>query len=206
MTVEAKGIRGIEQSTGCEQSTHVAQGGRFATNANHRTCRAAAATSIWHALMTTLPPPIPRQETSDGDHLRLIAVFHYVFAGFAVLGLGFLFVHYTIMSTVFDNPEMWKNAKGTPPPPQFFAAFKWFYLFFGVIVVLGGVANLVSARCIQKRRGRMFSLVVAGISCLQIPFGTALGVFTFIVLLRESVRGLYAQSERDAAAAGGTLR
>jgi hypothetical protein len=38
----------------------------------------------------------------------------------------------------------------------------------------------------------MFSLVVTGITCLSFPFGTALGVFTIIVLTRGSVRQLYA--------------
>ncbi len=31
----------------------------------------------------------------------------------------------------------------------------------------------------------MFSIVVAGLDCFQIPFGTALGVFTIIVLSRK---------------------
>jgi hypothetical protein len=37
----------------------------------------------------------------------------------------------------------------------------------------------------------MFSIVVAGVNCLQIPFGTALGVFTMMVLLRDTVRQSY---------------
>ncbi len=145
--------------------------------------------------MDALPPPIPRLETKDGEHLRLIAVFHYVLAGLSVAGLGFLVVHRLFMNLFFANPEMWKDAKGGPPPEAFFAILAWFYLFFGALIVLAGVANLVSARCIQKRRWRTFSLVVAGINCMQVPFGTALGVFTFIVLLRDSVRGLYARTE-----------
>ena len=37
----------------------------------------------------------------------------------------------------------------------------------------------------------MFSLVVAGLNCMGFPFATVLGVFTFLVLLRESVVELY---------------
>ncbi|MCX6922874.1 MAG: hypothetical protein NT154_06635 [Verrucomicrobia bacterium] len=37
----------------------------------------------------------------------------------------------------------------------------------------------------------MFSLMIGGLNCLQIPFGSALGVFTIIVLSRDSVRDLY---------------
>ena len=38
--------------------------------------------------------------------------------------------------------------------------------------------------------------MVAGIDCIQIPFDTALGVLTIIVLIRDSVRETYAQSAR----------
>ena len=37
----------------------------------------------------------------------------------------------------------------------------------------------------------MFSLVVAALDCMGFPFATVLGVFTFIVLLRDSVAELY---------------
>jgi hypothetical protein len=34
-------------------------------------------------------------------------------------------------------------------------------------------------------------MVVAGINCLHIPLGIVLGVFTIIILVRDSVRELY---------------
>ena len=37
-------------------------------------------------------------------------------------------------------------------------------------------------------------MVIAGISCLFVPYGTILGVFTFIVLQRSSVEKLFEQS------------
>ncbi len=40
----------------------------------------------------------------------------------------------------------------------------------------------------RKRKHRIFSFVVAGVNCLQFPFGTALGIFTFIVLSRVGVK------------------
>jgi len=59
-------------------------------------------------------------------------------------------------------------------------------------IVLAGFTNLISGFFILQRRGRLFSLIVAGFNCLCFPFGTVLGVFTFIVLLRESVAEAYA--------------
>jgi hypothetical protein len=132
------------------------------------------------------------QRKVDADHLRLLAIFHFVVAGLAIVGLGFLLLHYTLMHAVIANPEMWKNQKGGgPPPEQFFAMFKWFYLFFGTLLVAGGLGNLISGVFIRKKKNRIFSLAVAGINCVQFPFGTVLGVFTFLVLLRDSVREIY---------------
>jgi hypothetical protein len=34
---------------------------------------------------------------------------------------------------------------------------------------------------------------VAGLNCIQIPLGTALGVFTIMVLTRDSVEAVYQQ-------------
>ena len=77
------------------------------------------------------------------------------------------------------------------PPEQIFAIFKWFYLAGAVWFVISGVLNLISGLCLRARKGRTFSLVVAGINCLHIPLGTVLGVFTITVLMRDSVRELY---------------
>jgi len=50
---------------------------------------------------------------------------------------------------------------------------------------------VLSGFFLLKKRNRGFSLIIGGLNCLQIPFGTALGVFTIIVLSRDSVRQMY---------------
>jgi hypothetical protein len=101
-------------------------------------------------------------------------------------------VHYTMMNAFMNNPNLWKNQKNLDfDPAQFFNAFKWFYPFMGSIILLGGIGNLFSGFFIRARRHRIFSLIVAGVDCLQFPFGTVLGIFTFVVLLRDSVREVY---------------
>src|SRR5438034_237975 len=49
-------------------------------------------------------------------------------------------------------------------------------------------------RELRDRRGYLFCLVMAGIACLFQPFGMILGVFTFIVLLRPSVKTLFGRA------------
>ena len=46
-------------------------------------------------------------------------------------------------------------------------------------------------RGLAQRKRYMFCLVVACVECLFMPFGTVLGVFTIIVLSRDSVKALF---------------
>jgi ABC-type phosphate transport system permease subunit len=141
-----------------------------------------------------LPPmaPLPRdQRNIDTDHLNLLSIFHFVVAGLALLGILFLFAHFEFMHYIFTNPEVWQNQKGGPPPQQIFSVLIVFYIIGGIFFVVSAILNVLSGLFLHARRNRTFSLVVAGINCLQMPFGTVLGVFTTIVLLRPSVRELY---------------
>jgi hypothetical protein len=142
--------------------------------------------------MTNPLPPIPRdQRKIDADHLNLLAIFHFIGAGLAVLGILFLAGHFALMHMVFANPKFMENQKQPVPPAQVFAILKWFYLAGAVWFVTSGVLNLISGLCLRARKGRTFSQVVAGINCLHLPLGTVLGVFTIVVLSRESVREAY---------------
>jgi len=141
--------------------------------------------------METPPPVTEDQRRKDNEHLGLLAVFHFVVSGLAVLGIAFLLVHYQLMSSIFAHPERWQGAHGPGPPKAILDLFAWFYLVMGVMFASACLANLLSGIFLRQRKYRMFSLIVAGLDCVQIPVGTALGVFTIIVLLRDSVRLQY---------------
>lgn len=53
------------------------------------------------------------------------------------------------------------------------------------------MCTFISGRCLARRRNRLFSFVMAAFLCMFMPFGTVLGIFTIIVLSRESVKRLY---------------
>ena len=51
-------------------------------------------------------PPLPRdQRKIDADHLNLLAIFHFVGAGLALLGIAFLVTHYAFMHAMLTNPK-----------------------------------------------------------------------------------------------------
>jgi hypothetical protein len=141
--------------------------------------------------MNELQPLLRDQRKVDADHLRLLGILHFVGAGLSLLGLGLLLAHYALMHAVFTNPKMLELQKQGPPPAEIFTVLKWFYLagavWFGSSVIL----NAISGYGLLIRQGRTFSVAVAAINCLHIPLGTVLGVFTLVVLLRDSVREQY---------------
>lgn len=132
----------------------------------------------------------------DRDHLRLLTIFHYVFAGLGVCGLSFVALHYTMMHTVMSM----EHAKGRhdAPPEAFMDIFVWLYVVMAAACFVGMALNIMSARFLKARRNRTFCMVVAGLNVLQVPFGTLLGVFTLLVLARDSVRQAFGGEERAA--------
>lgn len=126
----------------------------------------------------------------DEEQLRLLSIFHYIVAGLAGLMACFPFIHLTLGLAIVFAPQEF-DAGGQAPP----AWFGWlFVIVAGVCIVLGWtLAGLIFAtgRCLAKRRRQMFCLVMAGVECLFMPLGTVLGVFTIIVLMRESVKQLF---------------
>jgi heme/copper-type cytochrome/quinol oxidase subunit 3 len=124
---------------------------------------------------------------NDREHLRLLSIFHFVNTGLAGFGLLFTAFHYAMMSRVFANPAMW-HGHPNPPPQGFFDMFIWLYVFMAVMMLVGGSLNLMVALRLRQRRSRMLCQIVSGLNCLQMPLGTLLGVFTLLVLGRDSVR------------------
>jgi hypothetical protein len=135
-------------------------------------------------------PPFDR----DASHLKTLAICHYVYGGITMAFSCIFIVHIVLGIVMLNNPAMMNNASSAsrPPPPEWFG---WIFVGAGsCAIVLGwtlGILNIYSGRCIMARRSRTFTLVIAGIDCLSVPLGTTLGVFTFVVLLRDSVRWLY---------------
>ncbi len=54
-----------------------------------------------------------------------------------------------------------------------------------------GLMFLLNGFLLNKNRAKVVSLIIAGFQCLYVPLGTILGICTFIVLNKESVRELY---------------
>ena len=126
--------------------------------------------------------------TEDEKHLDLLTVFHFVVAGLTALFACFPLIHVAVgFAMIFGKFD------GTNPPP---ALFGWLFVILGGVFVVCGwavaVAILIAAIKLKKRVSRTYCIVVGAIECMMMPFGTILGVFTIITLMREPVKQLFA--------------
>jgi hypothetical protein len=69
-----------------------------------------------------------------------------------------------------------------------------FTLMGGGAVILGwalGILTIYAGRCLKQHKAYNLAFVLACLNCLHAPLGTALGVFTLLVLSRPSVKALF---------------
>ena len=135
------------------------------------------------------PPPPPNR---DAEHLRLLSIFHYVLGGLTGFFACFPCIHVAI-GVLFLTGKMQSQGNGPPPPPE----LGWVFILMGSFFIIMGwtlaILLLIAAGRLRKKRGWMFCFVVACLSCLLMPMGTVLGVFTILVLSRETVKAAFAQ-------------
>lgn len=135
--------------------------------------------------MTT--PPLPDSPTQDREHLRLLSIFHYIVAGITALFSMFPIIHLVIgLGMVTGKIEAHDSGA---------AMAGWFFVVFAACFIIAGLtlAGFIAyaGRCLAQRRRYTLCLVVAALACMMMPFGTVLGVFTLIVLLRPTVKPLF---------------
>lgn len=132
---------------------------------------------------------VDRQAVIDGEHLRLLPVCYWVLgavtAFFALYGLFYLGMGLLLAFA----PGLGSSEDGSV-----FVAGMFITMGIGFLLVGGTVATLqiLTGFWIRGRKHRTACLVMAGISCMFVPFGTLFGVFTFMTLLRPSVSALFA--------------
>lgn len=148
-----------------------------------------------HAPPLNMPPQppagMPGQMHSDQDveHIRILSICYYVMAGVTALLACFpifhLFIGVMMLTGSFGGGGMSAHDKeGMQMVGGMFVGVSSLIILTGWLLA---VMNFIVARRIVKRESKVLCLVIAGINCLNMPFGTVLGVFTFIVLNRPQV-------------------
>lgn len=126
----------------------------------------------------------------DQEHLLLLKWGFYILAGMACVAALFSLLGVSI--TAFMGSGGLFGSRGVSGPPE------------GMLLVMAGLVCLVflfslalaalsfyAGRSVAARRRRTFCVVIAGAWCLQLSFGTVIGVCALMVLTRPSVKMLF---------------
>ncbi|MBV8880266.1 MAG: hypothetical protein JO332_09900 [Planctomycetaceae bacterium] len=139
-------------------------------------------------------PPAPEGSPAakDEEHLRNLSLAYTIISILTGL-MGCMFIVHLVIGIVsIVSPGSMSNGRSGNAPPAFFG---WLFAGIGGAALLGfwTIAGLMFAagRCIKRRRRYTFCLIASGASCLIMPFGTALGIISFVILNRPSVKALF---------------
>jgi hypothetical protein len=133
----------------------------------------------------------PSNPNQDAEHLKLLSIFHMILAGLTALISSFFISYIVIGWLALQDPAMLGSGTDGPPPEM----FGWMFMGMGSVAVLLGwtlaVSMFLAGRWLKRRERYTFCLVVAAASCLMMPLGTVLGIFTMIVLQRPTVKAMF---------------
>ena len=125
----------------------------------------------------------------DVQHIKILSIFYYVVGGLLALFACFPLIYLAIGIAFLVAPP---PPSGGPGPP---AELGWLFIVFSSAATLIGwvwaVCILFAGWFLSQHKHRMYCLIMGCTACLFNPFGTILGVFTIILLIRPSVQRLF---------------
>ncbi|WP_445392618.1 hypothetical protein ACUDTH_03720 [Stenotrophomonas pavanii] len=144
-----------------------------------------------------VPPPlatVPAFSVQDADHLRMLAIAHYVVGGLIVL-FSMIFIVHIVIGIAALSGALPFESDGQTASQQEQRLVGWVFTLMGCAIVFGGITLgtfvIYAGRCLARRRRHLLCLIAAGLACLFTPVGTVLGVFSLITLLRPQVKAAF---------------
>ena len=131
----------------------------------------------------------------DLDHLKLLGIFHYIWGGLSLLGGLFIGAYFLFFGIVLmSNPQSSSSSADESASTGMAGG-----ILIGVgvvlfiIVVVYGILTLMAGGKYRKHQGGYWFCFILAIVTLVIGGipGIVLGIFSLIVLSRESVKALF---------------
>lgn len=144
------------------------------------------------------------------ERLRLLALGYYISGAIGAVFASFLIFHVIMFGVFSFIPEKeWNappkqttstesksetsgetvvkpSASSTAPP---MIIFRIMACAMGFVMVCGwilGGLTIYAGRCVQKRKHKVFIYVMGSLNLVWLPYGTLLGIATFLVLGNEA--------------------
>ena len=136
---------------------------------------------------------------NDRQYLRLLSISHYVVGGiigfYPLILIGVLSFIFLTQFFIMAVPEPFPMPSEDLPIRGLLDFLK--ALTIALLGAALAISTILSGRFLSRHKKYWFSFVIACILCLFTPLGTILGVFTIIVLSRQSVKELYGLSNSN---------
>lgn len=131
-----------------------------------------------------------KQTLLDDEHLRLLRIGYFVAAGADAFFALFPLI-YVVIGIVVAVSLPGSRRPGEPSPAVFGLLFAFIGLAISIFIGSQAVLKFLTARALERRHRRTLCMITAGLSCFQLPWGALLGIFTFMLLSRPSVKELF---------------
>ena len=122
---------------------------------------------------------------ADNDLLSIVSIFHFVLGGFQML-FSVFGLFYLGMGILIASGDL-EPTKGTPPPAEIGWIFGAVGIIFTLVFLTIGLLAIKTGTNIRKRRNRTFCIVIDSILCMMIPFGTIVGIFGLVLLMKPEI-------------------
>jgi tetratricopeptide (TPR) repeat protein len=133
-------------------------------------------------------------KTNRESNLDLIGLFHYLAGG--LIALFAIAVLLARIAAILGVSRLAPAGTAVSRMSSATGVDLWGVTNF--VLFCACLTMVVAGSCMRRRRAHAFCVVVAGFSCLAVPFGTVLGALTLFVLTKPEVRMLF-QREAEAA-------
>jgi hypothetical protein len=171
----------------------------YAENSQFQSTAVSMVSKLFNTVVSKLPSSPTAEQIAqikagaiNEEHLRLLSLFHYFNGALTGLFSCFLFLYVGIGLIMVLNPQGFVNSTTTASSAS---QAGWIFTLIGLVFLSIGWGyaglNIIAGRCISRRKRRTLCLIVSGINCLNAPFGSALGVSSFMVLGKPAVKSLF---------------
>ena len=130
----------------------------------------------------------------DVEHLKLLGIFHYILGGLSLLGGLFIGAYFLVIGFVLmSNPSSSTSSEDSGSASVAGGILIGVGVVLFLIFVVYGVLTLMAGGKYRKHQGGYWFCFILAIVTLilgGIP-GIVLGIFSLIVLSRESVKALF---------------
>jgi ABC-type glycerol-3-phosphate transport system permease component len=149
-------------------------------------CGVCGRPSAAGAVVATTPDPMQGLKT----HLKILGILWAVYGAFRIVMAAWTLVFSHFMLPMFVQFISQEDGRSLFPLFHFLHVF---YVVIAIYSVVTGILGILAAWALMRHEpwGRTLALVAGFVSLINIPYGTAIGVYTIIILLPPSALQTY---------------